>query len=68
MGGSLENSERAIPLQHWHIDKTEGMWLGKGRNNVDKPFGIRWSDEPIKALGIYFRMIKGSRGKNLFKT
>ena len=31
--------------------KTEGMWVGSLRNNESKPFGIKWSGEPIKALG-----------------
>ena len=34
--------------------KTEGMWVGFSRNNKRKPFGIKWPDEPIKALGVYY--------------
>jgi len=34
--------------------KTEGMWIGSLRNNKSKPFGIKWSGEPIKALGVYY--------------
>ena len=30
------------------------MWVGSLRNNKSKPFGIRWSGEPIKALGVYY--------------
>ena len=33
--------------------KTEGMWLGANRNNVNKPLGIHWSERPVKVLGIY---------------
>ena len=33
--------------------KTEGMWIGSSRQNKTKPLGIKWPDEPIKALGIY---------------
>ena len=29
------------------------MWLGKDHGNIDKPFGIRWPNAPIKVLGIY---------------
>ena len=34
--------------------KTEGMWIGSLRNDKAKPFDIKWPDEPIKALGVYF--------------
>ena len=34
--------------------KTEGMWIGSSRSNKLKPFGIKWPDEPIKALGVYY--------------
>ena len=34
--------------------KTEGMWIGSSKNNNEKPFGIKWSDEPVKALGVHF--------------
>jgi len=30
------------------------MWVGSLRNNQSKPFGIKWSCEPIKALGVYY--------------
>ena len=33
--------------------KTEGMWIGSSRENKTKPFGIKWPNEPIKALGVY---------------
>ena len=32
--------------------KTEGMWIGSSRKNKTKPFGIKWPNEPIKALGV----------------
>ena len=34
--------------------KTEGMWVCSPRGNKLKPLGIKWSDEPIKALGVYY--------------
>ena len=37
-----------------NTSKTEGMWVGSLRNNESKPFGIKWSGEPIKALGVYY--------------
>ena len=30
------------------------MWIGSSRQNKTKPLGIKWTDEPIKALGVYF--------------
>ena len=33
--------------------KTEGMWIGSSRQNKAKPFGIKWPNEPIKALGVH---------------
>ena len=34
--------------------KTEGMWIGSQKNNDEKPLGINWPSEPIKALGVFF--------------
>ena len=34
--------------------KKEGMWIGSSRQNKTKPLGIKWPDEPIKALGVYY--------------
>ena len=30
------------------------MWVGALRNNRSKPFGIKWSGEPIKALRVFY--------------
>ena len=30
------------------------MWTGSKRHYKEKPFGVKWPDEPIKALGVYF--------------
>ena len=37
-----------------NYSKTEGMWIGSCRNNVSKPFGNKWPNKPIKALGVYY--------------
>jgi len=34
--------------------KTEGMWIGSLRNSKTKPLGLKWPDEPIKALEVYY--------------
>ena len=36
-----------------NMEKTEGMWLGKQKNNIIEPLGILWPKTPIKALGIF---------------
>ena len=34
--------------------KTEGMWIGSLKENVMKPLGIKWPQESIKALAVFF--------------
>ena len=48
------NSFEIISGLKINCSKTEGMWTGSLRNHKAKPFGIKWPDEPIKALGVYF--------------
>jgi hypothetical protein len=35
-------------------NKTEGIWIGKLKNCKDKIRGIKWTHNPVKALGIFF--------------
>ena len=37
-----------------NIEKTEGLWLGRGVNRKDNFAGINWEKNIIKALGIHF--------------
>ena len=37
-----------------NIEKTEAMWLGSAKHNLDKPLDLKWSDKMIKILGIHF--------------
>ena len=30
------------------------MWIGSLKSNDEKPFGINWPSEPIRALGVFF--------------
>ena len=30
------------------------MWIGSSRENKAKPFGIKWPNESIKALGVHY--------------
>jgi hypothetical protein len=34
--------------------KTEGLWIGKLKHCKDNVGGIKWTDKPVKTLGIYF--------------
>ena len=57
--GSLENITRNKNLHRFIcfiviFTKTEGMWIGSSRKNKAKPFGIKWPNEPIKALGVHY--------------
>ena len=42
--------------------KTEGMWSGSLKRKDEKPFGIKWPREPIKALGTFRRFFSGYSG------
>ena len=45
---------RSVIALKINCTKTEGKWIGSARHSKSKPFGIKWPDEPIKALGVYF--------------
>ena len=48
------NVLRKLSRLKMNASETEGMWVSSLRNNISKPFGIKWSCEPIKALGVYY--------------
>ena len=35
-------------------NKTEGLWIGKLKHSKDKVENIKWTNKPIKSLGIYY--------------
>jgi hypothetical protein len=35
-------------------NKTEGLWIGKLKHSKDKEEHIKWTNKPIKTLGIYY--------------
>ena len=37
-----------------NMNKTEGMWLGHGKNRNDNFAGINWQKDMVKALGVWF--------------
>ena len=48
------------------------MWIGSSKENKAKPLRIKWPNEPIKALGIYYTYdvkplnIWSSRGLSMY--
>ena len=34
--------------------KAEGLWICLLKKNYSKPLGIKWPNEPIEALGVFF--------------
>ena len=47
--------------------KSEAMWIGSEKNNKEKPFNIKWSEEPIKSLGVYYTYDKAKSIKLNFE-
>lgn len=43
-----------------NVEKTEGMWLGRQKENLQEPLGIAWPKSPVKALGIFHSYNKAS--------
>ena len=37
-----------------NMGKTEAMWLGTWKNRTETPFGLKWLQEPVLALGVRF--------------
>ena len=50
-----------------NCSKTAGMWIRSKRHYKGKPFGIKWPDEPIKALGVLFYDQKLLKEKNFIE-
>ena len=50
----LLNSFKNISGLEVNKQKTEAMWLGSWRNSTEKPFGFKWPQNSIYALGVHF--------------
>ena len=37
-----------------NVKKTKALWLGKWKNNRNKPLDLKWFHSPVKILGIFF--------------
>ena len=43
-------------------DKTEGLWVGKWKNRLDRPHNLIWKNDHVKFLGIYIGNKVGANG------
>jgi len=43
-------------------DKTEGLWVGRWKNRLDKPHNLIWKNSNVKFLGIYVGNKVGANG------
>ena len=50
----LLNNYKNLSGLEINATKTEAMWLGSRKNNLEIPLGFHWPRDPIKALGIFF--------------
>jgi hypothetical protein len=41
-------------------NKTEGLWIGKLKHSKDKEENIKWTNKPIKTLGIFILCVCSS--------
>ena len=49
-------------------EKTEGLWLGRGKNRMDNLAGLNWNQKEVKALGVYFGYDKKEIEKKNWQT
>ena len=59
----IESLERALKIVgdfgriaglSLNVKKTKALWLGKWKNNRNKPLDLKWFHSPVKILRIYF--------------
>ena len=50
----VEQFGRVSGLAFKKRKKTEGLWLGRGKNRMDNLAGINCNQKEVKALGVYF--------------
>ena len=59
----IESLERALKIVgdfgrisglFLNVKKTKALWLGKWKNNRNKPLDLKWFHSPVKILGIFF--------------
>ena len=59
---AIESLERALKIvgdfgriagPFLNVKKTKALWLGKWKNNRNKPLDLKWFHSPVKILGIF---------------
>ena len=73
--GNLTSVENSIKLVEQfgdisglklNVEKTKAIWLGSWRFNDSKPFGLKWTKEPVRALGTFISYnVKENNKKNV---
>ena len=49
-----------------NVEKTKALWLGPWRFKSSKPFGLKWTTDPVRALGIFISYdVKENNKKNI---
>ena len=48
------DSANALFQQLYFFKIYANLWIGSQKNNDEKPLGINWPSESIKALGVFF--------------
>ena len=49
-----------------NVEKTKALWLGPWRFNSSKPFGLKWTTDPVRALGTFISYdVKENNKKNI---
>ena len=46
-----------------NLGKTKAIWLGSWRHKESKPLGLNWTNEPVRALGIFISYNKQENDK-----
>ena len=57
-----------VPGLALNKEKTEGLWLGRGKNRMDNLAGLNWNQKEVKALGVYFGYDKKEIEKKNWQT
>ena len=49
-----------------NVEKTKALWLGPWRFKNSKPFGLKWTKDPVRALGTFISFnVKENNKKNI---
>ena len=65
---SLFNEFENVSGLEINLEKSEAMWIGSKKNSKETPLPLKWPDEPIKSLGIFFTYDKEKSVKLNFEV